>query len=196
MSTGCDKDYQRRAREDERCLAATSRGDRCAFAQLYDRHFDGLFSVADQIVRNREDAQELVQEVFAEVWRRPTSYDSARGTPWTWLRIMVRSRALDRLRRARVAAQKAKTELAPCPTDDVVPSPFMLVHQRRRTAAVRTALDRLPLEDHQVLDMMYFRGLSQREVADRLDRPIGTVKSRIRAAKHRLARQLRSAECA
>ncbi len=169
--------------EDAQLVAAMSRGDRGALAALYDRYASLLLAVATRILGDRRESEDLVHDVMLEVWRQAAHYDTARGTVRAWLLVRLRSRALDR--KKSVGATRV-----------VAVDPERL-HQQRDTAAedptlgpdraaVRRALAALPDEQRTVLELGYFEGLSSAEIAERIDAPIGTVKSRVAAALAKL----------
>jgi RNA polymerase sigma-70 factor, ECF subfamily len=161
------------------------RGDRGAFGRFYDRYAPLVFSFAMRLVRERAAAEDLLQEVFLQIWRDARSYSPERGTPEAWIITITRSRAIDRLRSIRRrdrtfvpmegSAGKeydAKVESGAAPSDARI--------------MVNSALSRLSGSQREVLQLAYFDGLSQSEIADRLKEPLGTVKTRMRAALARL----------
>jgi RNA polymerase sigma-70 factor (ECF subfamily) len=173
---------------DPELAAAMARGDSHALGVLYDRYAPVMLATAVRILSNQREAEDLVHDVLLEAWQRASDYDRTRGSVRTWLLIRLRSRALDRLRRAaRIKTQtmEARTidESLPALTED----PGESVDHAR----VRLALHSLPEPQRRVLELAYFEGLSSTEVADILAIPIGTVKSRtaaglakLRAAMH------------
>jgi len=148
------------------------RGDRSAVAELYARHVRALHSLAQAMLRSQEEAEDLIQDVFLEAWRRSADYSEARGTVRAWLLMRARSRALDRLKSSgsqRIAPIEA------CPFD----------HTSATTgdqARLRQIVSQMPDVLREVLLLGYFEGLSSAEIAQRLGIPTGTVKSRTRAA--------------
>lgn len=151
-----------------------------AFTSLYDRHQAILLGLLIRILHNRTEAEDVLQEVFLAVWQRAADYDQARGTVFTWLVTMTRSRALDRLRsrdaRVRLLAQAAQeSRLHVTNAEDTA------VNAEQREI-VQRALDGITEQQRSALLLAYFEGLSQSEIARRLNEPLGTVKSRIRAA--------------
>ena len=177
-----------RAAEDAACVARLASGDAAAVAALYDRHARAVYSLALRIVGEEADAEDVVQEVFAQVWRTAASYASSRGTVAAWLLTIARSRALDRLR-----ARRARPDLSG-PSDENVMRDLMapavdpVAHLSADEEArrVRMALARLPLLQRLAIELAYFEGLSQREIAERLEQPLGSVKTRIRMGLMRL----------
>lgn len=174
--------------DDVELLVAVRHGDRAALAALYDRYADSLFHLALRVLRDRRDAEDLLHDVFLEVWKKARDYDPERGSARSWLRVRVRSRAIDRLRRIERAKQYAIA--AP-----LVGSPLEENRDRagrapdRRAAAA--ALERLSSPLRLVATLVYIEGWTCQEVAARHDLPLGTVKSRLAAAKARLRRLCR-----
>jgi RNA polymerase sigma-70 factor (ECF subfamily) len=171
---------------DAELLNGLLAGDRDCLAALYDRHASVLLALGRRILGDRREAEDLLHDVFLEAWHKALDYDEQRGTVRAWLLMRMRSRALDR-RKAAVFSRRADA-----PPDDVVgqedPS---LTPDRER---VRRALNDLPLEQRQVLELGYFEGLSSSEIAARLQAPIGTVKSRVAAALAKLRAGFEPAE--
>ena len=174
-SAGTDVDDQ----EDLRRLAA---GDGDAAARLYDRHARAVYSLALRIVNDEGDAEDVVQEVFAQAWRQAARYDASRGAVVAWLLMMARSRAIDRLRSARARPDSRGVD-DPRAIDEmpavVRDAPSRIIDAENARLAQR-ALAELPLLQRLVIELAYYEGLTQREIADRLEQPLGTVKSRLR----------------
>jgi RNA polymerase sigma-70 factor (ECF subfamily) len=159
---------------------------------LYDACAGRVMAVAFQLLRDRAEAEDVVQESFVELWRRSAEYDPARGTPEAYVVLIARSRALDRLRARASARRAAERAAAEDPLPPAVP-PVELAELRELRDRVRGALDALPLPQRQAVELAYFGGLSQTEIATRLGEPLGTVKTRIRLAMEKLATQLTEA---
>jgi RNA polymerase sigma-70 factor (ECF subfamily) len=174
--------------EDAAHLLAIAHGERAALRTLYDRLGGHALAVALRILGARSEAEEVVQDVFLEVWTRASLYDPARGSARTWVLSMARNRAIDRLRSRGVAARVVdgvRAEVRPAEA-----TPLESVVERQARERIQAALRELPAEQRQVLELGYFEGLSQSEIAARLNEPLGTVKSRSRAALEKLARLL------
>lgn len=165
------------ATDDAALVAAIGAGDRDALAALYDRFAGGLLGLAARVLADRREAEDLLHDVFIEVWRQAAGYDARRGTVRAWLYTRLRARALDRARARRfrptAAAQPAEASTSP---DELAPD--------RR--ALLGALRSLPPEQCDVIALAYFEGLSSTEISGRLGIPVGTVKSRTAAALGRL----------
>jgi len=174
------------AAADRAALARVVRGDHDALAEIYDRHARLLYSLALRIVRRPTDAEDVIQEVFSQVWRQAGRYDTSRGTVVGWLVTVARSRALDRLRRDRGEPPAADIELV---SRDVVDPGTMVDLQlvdAEQAARVRAALEALPETQRVPLELAYYEGLSQTAIAARLETPLGTIKTRMRQALLRL----------
>lgn len=164
---------------------------------LYDRHAPGLLALARRILGGAGDAEDVVQEVFVHVWNHASRYDSSRSSVSTWLVLVTRSRAIDRLRHLQVvdrshrsheSAQREVLSSAGDASSEGVES--VLVRERRER--IRRELENLPPEQRQVLEMAFYDGLSQTEIAARADLPLGTVKTRTLLAMKKLRSALRS----
>lgn len=176
---------------DHGLLALAARGDRNAFAALYRHHCDPAHALALRIVRDRDLAADVVQEVFLAVWSKAPTYDATRGQPSTWILTMTHHKAVDMVRRMQ-RRQAAPLELAPDPVD-----PAPAVEEQAWLGATRAqiaaALRRLPDPHREVLELAYFAGYTQSELAERLALPLGTVKSRTFAALGGLRTELAAA---
>lgn len=170
------------ALDDVEILAEAARGEVQALATLYDRYATLLVTLARRMLGDPVAAEDLVQDVFMEVWRRAAAYDPSRGSVRTWIVVRLRSRALDRLRSAPVRREVA-TDVAQSQRPAVESEDPLLAPDRR---AVVHALAELPDEQRVVLELAYFQGLTMSEIAEAIGAPIGTVKSRTAAALAKL----------
>ena len=179
--------------EDAELLRAVARGDEAAFARVYDRYSAILLGLLLRILRSRAEAEDVLQEVFLQVWQQARSFDPARGRPFTWLVTLARSRAIDRLRAvdSRERAAQRSAEGAP---PDAAPQGRADEDAIRaeRAEVVRDALGELPEEQRQVLLLAYLEGMSQSEIAAAKNQPLGTVKTRTRAGLKKLSEALRA----
>jgi len=149
----------------------------------YDLCAGRIMAVALRLLRDRGEAEDVVQETFLELWRRAADYDPTRASPPTWAVVIGRSRALDRLR-ARSSAARVATAQAAEPVDaDPVPQP---VEVREEQEWVRKGMAALPPEQREVIELAYFEGLVQSEIAARTGQPLETVKTRVRLAMEKL----------
>lgn len=165
-------------------LVALCDGDHEALGRLYDRHAPVMLSVGERVLGNRREAEDLLHDVFVEIWQKAGDYDPARGKVATWMRLRMRSRALDRVRSA--SRRERATEI----TDRIlgrVHSPNPVAGDR---AGLQAALAALPNEQSAVIMLSYFGGMSASEIGEAVGIPTGTVKSRAAAAMQKLRRTL------
>jgi RNA polymerase sigma-70 factor (ECF subfamily) len=161
-----------------------------AAGELYDRHAGRVLALARRILRDEGDAEDIVQEVFSQAWRTATRYEAGRGSVAGWLLMIARTRAIDRLR-ARHARPDTTGDvlLETMPGTTQAPSDQAIANEQY--ALIRQGLVALPVEQRTALELAYFEGLSQSEIAERLAAPLGTIKTRIRTALTTLRRSLR-----
>jgi RNA polymerase sigma-70 factor (ECF subfamily) len=165
-------------------IRAMAAGDRDAFARFYDRYAPLVFPLVLRIVRDRADAADVIQDVFWEAWRGATTYDPGRGTPEAWIVMRARARAIDRVRAVR---RRGETFVAPVDEAAMAePAGPDAAARAQDRQLVATALALLPAPQREVIELAYFAGLTQSEIAERLEQPLGTVKTRIRMALARL----------
>jgi RNA polymerase sigma factor (sigma-70 family) len=169
-------------RPDEELLEAIAAGDDEALGALYDRFGRVAYGVALRILRDRALAEDAVQEAFLAVWRSADSYRRERAKPSTWILTLVHRRAVDLVRREG-RRRGEPLEEAPEATDASVPEEAEL---RSRRVAVQAALRQLPADQRQALELAYYGGYTQSELAERLGVPLGTIKSRMFAGLTRL----------
>jgi RNA polymerase sigma-70 factor (ECF subfamily) len=175
---------------DRDLLDGVRRHDAAALTVLYDRYAAQVNGLALSFLRNPALAEEVTHDVFLRLWQQPGAYDPDRGAFAGWVLRVTRNRAIDLIRQRR---EDAVGEMAVDPLAwiaDPDPDPEEQALGRMRRQEVRLALDALAPDQRQLLELAYFTGLSQRQIAERLDRPLGTVKSQIRAAMRRLADRL------
>jgi RNA polymerase sigma-70 factor (ECF subfamily) len=160
---------------DPELVARMAQGDRAAVALLYERHKLPLFALAHGMLRSAAEAEDLLHDVFLEAWRRSGDYSSERGSVRAWLVLRARSRALDRIKSS---GRRASAPQDVAPDSPAPATPLDAVDQGR----LRQVLACMPEPQQQVVLLGYFEGLSSVEISERLQIPVGTVKSRTRAA--------------
>ena len=177
---------------DGQLLEGIARHDEASLAALYDRYHVLAFSLALRVLNDRGRAEDVVQDAFLSVWRKAGSYADGRGSVKTWLTSIVRNRAIDlvRARRESDADDEAVLLALRDPNPGVAEQVTALFDRR----SVRAAVAELPIEQRQAIAMAYFEGRSHSEIAELTGLPLGTVKSRIRLAMHRLAAMLADVE--
>jgi RNA polymerase sigma-70 factor (ECF subfamily) len=151
--------------------------DEQAVAELYDRHNRLLYGLILRVMRDRGEAEEVLQEVFVQVWSRAETYNVALGSPTAWLVRIARNRAIDRLRATSVRLRAVESNATAMPASDN-PEARATLSERQRSVA--RALDSLPEEQRVLIEQAYFLGLTQSELAERFKLPLGTVKTRVR----------------
>jgi RNA polymerase sigma-70 factor, ECF subfamily len=159
-------------------------GDREAFSRFYDRYAPLAYPLIVRVVRGAEDAADVLQETFWEAWRVAGSYDPARGTPEAWILVRARTRAIDRVRSVR---RRGETFVGS--VDEQLPVARSEADAEERAAdsgLVERGLAELTPTQREVIELAYYGGLTQTEIAERLKQPLGTVKTRIRTALERL----------
>ena len=177
---------------DEDLLLRLGAGDEQAFRELFGRYAAVAHALAFRLVRQAQVAEEIVQEAFLAVWRNPDRYDAARGSVRSWLMGTVHHRAVDAVRREQAQRRRAEQAagLGPGIVEDPVDDVLAAIDLPRERRLVRTALGELPAEQRDVIQRMYFDGLSQSQIAERTGLPLGTVKSRTLLAMRRLRAHL------
>ena len=162
-------------------LARVAHGDTEAFGEVYDRFAGPMFSLAMRILRDGAAAEDAVQEAFVHIWEKASTFNAALGKPMTWAVTLVRNRAIERLRSS--VRQEKLAEAVACEVDvaePALPAADDVLVGSETARQVRAALARVPVEQRQAIEMAYFGGLTQIEIATALNVPLGTVKARIR----------------
>jgi RNA polymerase sigma-70 factor, ECF subfamily len=172
------------AEADRQILAAVAGGSADALERLYDRFASTAYGLARRILAQPDLAEEVVQDVFAQVWREAGRYDAARASVAGWIVLLTRTRAIDRLRARRSRPDQDRglepADVAPLTTPDRSPEQVAISSEDARS--VRAALDRLPDEQRSLIDLAYYEGLTHSEMAARTGVPLGTIKTRLRTA--------------
>ncbi len=174
--------------DDVALIALVAKRDEAALAALYDRYTRLVFSVALRVVGQRQLAEEVTLDTFQNVWQAATSFRPDRGRFATWLMSVARHRAIDELRRLGARPEGNPVELEQGAEERGAPSASVedLVWLDQRRAAVRRALAELPAPQRHALELAYFGGLTQQEIAERLNTPLGTIKTRMRMGMQKL----------
>ena len=173
-------------------LARITKRERAAFEQLYTRYSNILYATAMKFLKEDADAQDVVQDVFIQIWDKAKLYDPAKGKPLTWALTMTRNRSIDRIRaiqrRTRLRDDFEKETVAD--ESAGIREALSGVDASERTQILRDAVARLSPEQRKVIDLAFFGGLTQSEIADRLGEPLGTVKARARRGLMKLKEHL------
>jgi RNA polymerase sigma-70 factor (ECF subfamily) len=179
---------------DEELMELLDAGDTRAFEVIFDRHAGAGYSLALRMCGRRALAEDIVQEAFLSLWRSGTNYDRARGSVRSWVLSAVHNRAVDALRRA---GSKAGRDVHDDAIAERLPAPDATdaeVERREDARQLRSALDDLPPDQRQVIELAYFGGLSHSQIAEMLDLPPGTVKGRMRLGLTKMRSTLGGAE--
>lgn len=179
-STPAPRSFDRTAEgsnmQDLALLSAIQSGSQDAMAAFFDRYSKMVYSVALRVLNDAGEAEDVMQEIFVQVWQNPQAYDSGRGSLGGWLVVVARNRAIDKLRRRR-------------PSDPVelfaLPSSLDLAKESEQSFLldkIRAAMSKLPAEQRNSVELAFFEGLSHSEIAEKTGEPLGTIKTRIRLA--------------
>lgn len=178
-------------RSDAELFAGIRVGDAAAFAEFYDRHAGLLFGIALKVLASESEAEEVFQDACVAIWERAPLYDPAGGQPLAWVVTLVRNRAIDRLRSVRrkaelIEAATVEAEIREAEASDAADEAI----STEAAGAVHGALRCLSAEQRQAVELAFFRGLTQQEIAAQLGQPLGTIKARIRRGMLALRDQL------
>jgi len=175
--------------DDVRLARAMAAGDSRALGEFYDKWAGRVYSVAVSIVGVPADAEEVVEETFLQAWNQATRFDVARGRVGSWVLNIARSRALDRLKSVKRRREDLVDSFDSSPLADSI-DPVQQLVSAERGEAVKVALGKLPAAQRETVEMAYFGGLSQTEIAESTGQALGTVKTRMRLAMQKLREQL------
>lgn len=192
MSTPSRSAAPLRASDDLAIVRRMAAGDADALAELYDRYAALLLALTRRILGPAGEAEESLQEAFLQAWHQAGRYDPARSSVSTWLLLIARTRALDRLRSRGARERTAQAAAAEPAAPDTSSRVDDHVLHRERRARVQQALADLPEEQRRVLELAFYEGLSQSEIATRTGAPLGTVKTRALLAMRKLREALRN----
>ena len=175
--------------DDEELMQRLAYRDLVAFRALYDRYGNLVYSAALRVVRDAQIAEDMVQEIFLRIWRKPESYVAQRGRFVTWLTSVTRNRAVDevrsrgrRFRHETASPEEQERELPASEQND----PALTAELSDQRRLIIAALTQIPAEQREIIELAYFGGLTQQEIAERLSQPLGTVKTRIRLGMQKL----------
>ncbi len=177
--------------DDYALIALIARRDETALSALYDRYSRLVFSLALRIVGERTLAEEITADAFMNVWRAAASFEEERGRVVAWLMSITRHRAIDALRRLSVRPEGSAVDLNEAVSMAQSDSVDDLVDVRRQRELVRIALAALPPQQREALELAYFGGLTQQDIAERTGQPLGTIKTRMRLGLQKLRSELR-----
>jgi RNA polymerase sigma-70 factor (ECF subfamily) len=178
--------------DDTQLLRRIAQQDRQAFSQLYDRYATVLYSTILRVLENRDDAADVMQEVFVTIWDKAGSYNPNVGRPFNWVLTMARNKAIDRLR-----AQKRRYSFVEEVAQELQPdtgfydSGSAEIFGHERAGLIRAAVETLPLEQRQAIEMAFLGGMTQNEISAALQQPLGTIKARIRRGMLKLRENLK-----
>src|SRR6202522_4357390 len=173
---------------DATLIARLVQRDESALAALYDRYSGMLSSLLNRILRDTQAAEEILQDIFFQLWRNATQFDASRGSLPGWLLVIARNRAISRLRRHNPASGEELLENTVVLQTNLESN----VAQQQLIGKVKGALDRLPKEQRAAIELAYFEGLTHSEIAERTGDPLGTVKTRLRSAVETLKRSFKT----
>jgi RNA polymerase sigma-70 factor (ECF subfamily) len=176
---------------DAELLRQITAGNRAAFGQFYDRHATLMYSIAFQILRDSGEAEDVLQETFVQIWEKAKNFNPELGKSSSWVAVLVRNKAIDRVRtlqrRSRLAEEAgAESALA----NEFSETVNETIHGREKANLIQSAITELPAEQRQAIELAFFSGLTQNEISEKLHQPLGTVKARIRRGLLKLRDQL------
>lgn len=186
MSPSGDGEHDAPERPEVALVERMAKGDTEAISELYDRFSGMLMGLATKILGDPSDAEDVLQEVFVQVWKQAQRYERSRSSVSTWLVLITRSRAIDRLRSRNVKLRTALEAKRENPSLNTSPEGLGNVFNQERRRRLGEELAGLPMEQRQVLEMAYYRGMTQREIAEATETALGTVKTRTLLAMKKL----------
>jgi len=163
---------------DQQLIEQVKNGDNTAFKEIYSRFSQVVYNLALRMLRDKEDAEEVVQEIFLQLWNKAYTYDSERGAVSTWIINIARSRSIDKLRT--LGYRERNTEIGEEKVNSNSDLSRIIEDREESKNVIRQALDSLPYKQRTAIELVYFEGLTHLEAAEKLDEPVGTIKTRIR----------------
>jgi RNA polymerase sigma-70 factor (ECF subfamily) len=170
-------------------LSRIAQGDEAAFARFYDQFAHGLYSLVYKILNDEKETEDVLQEGFTQIWKKAATYDGNRSSAFTWAVMIMRNKAIDHIRsrqRQSRVVEEAALEFSHNPDlqeDDGV-------FQNEKRTIVQAALNKIPQDQRQAIELAFFSGLTQMQIAEKLGEPLGTVKARIRRGLLKLRESL------
>lgn len=190
------KNFMPSPSEDAALMQRIAQQEQAALGLLYDRYARVMYSLAYKMLGTAEEAEEVVLDVFSQVWRTAERYDSQRGRTDSWLFLLTRSRSLDRIRRrqrkAKVIEAATIATKVSLTTSGITPEEDLMINDRRQQ--VIRALAQIPPEQRQIIELAYYQGLSQSQIAKQTGISLGTVKTRVRLGLSKLKKLLKESE--
>jgi RNA polymerase sigma-70 factor (ECF subfamily) len=176
---------------DVELLRRIAGGDRAAFASFYDQYSGLLFSIAVKVLNDAKEAEDVLQEVFMQIWDKASAYDPLLGKPTSWAVTLTRNKAIDRIRAAQRRSkliEQATVEASVAPNN--YPSANEKLHGKENAQMIRSVVAELPPDQRRAIEMAFFSGLTQDEISKKLQEPLGTIKARIRRGMLKLREKL------
>ena len=188
MTEAIDLEQERQIKEDIQLIQRIAERDSAAFQTFYQKYSGLIFAAISNVLNDHHDTEDVMQEVLVQLWNKAHLYEPRKGKPLTWLTTMARNRAIDRIRskqrRSRLnddfENENKKLQL------EFEESGLELLEEKERDTVVKTAVSKLNEDQREAIYLAYFNGLTQAEVAERLNEPLGTIKARIRRGVNRL----------
>ena len=165
--------------ENTELLSKIAQGDQKAFARFYDQYIHGLYSLVFKILNDSKETEDVLQEGFTQIWKKAAQYDGTRSSAFTWAVMIMRNKAIDHIR----TRQRQARLVEAATLDGAYAGDFEedeSVFQNEKKALVKAALGKIPADQRQAIDLAFFSGLTQMQIAEKLGEPLGTVKARIR----------------
>ena len=165
--------------DDQELVALICKGDETAYAHLYDKYVEKMLGFAFSLLKNKSDAEDLIHDVFIEIWDKANSYNSSRGSVISWLILRVRSRCIDRFRKQNVLKKNTQIQVL---EDNYEDDNDKLYERLLQQSSIQSALELLSQKQRSVIEMSYYKGLTCAEISMNYDIPLGTVKTRLMSA--------------
>jgi len=180
--------------DDFALMQAIAGGDRSAVSDLYDRHAPLLLAICRRVLKDASEAEDVLTDVFFEVWSRRDRFDATRGSPLTYLVTLTRSRAIDRKRSRRARPMVSDNPEITTEPAATAPTPFQSTELNEQRESIRAALATLDPAQREAIECSFYEGLSHSEIAEKLQKPLGTVKTYIRQGLIRLRDRVRTGQ--